>query len=247
MSGNPRPLDTWGAIASIFGFIASICMIFFTDFKVAALCSLIAAETITILLWLDLERRRRLILYPYERESLVDFVRYEFETPQKMKYEVTEAFRVTTSVMDAVEIELTWSGRGQFSIRSNFVPGDIPFKHDGQNGKIMFTLPLPETKRFGESAVIHYILSLEDSGNSNIPKLCRSSKRPCQLLVFETVLRYTDSSSSAQLVWVPLGDSSQFTPPNKIRDVEFDSTTHSFRTTISDLIIGRSYQLIWEK
>jgi len=245
MSGQARPLDTWGAIASIFGFVASICMILFTDFKVAALLSLLVAETIGLLVWWHYQRRRLCLSHPYPRECLVDYVRYEFETPTKMIYEVTEAFRVTTPVMHSVEVELTWSGRGQFSVRSDFVQGEIPYLHDGKTGKIRFTLPLPETKRFGESAVIHYVLSLEDTGNCNVPKLCKSTKRPCQLVIFEAVLRYTDTCPPAQLVWVPLGESSPFTPPNKIRDVPFDPSTHSFRTAVSNLVVGRSYQLSW--
>jgi len=220
-------------------------MIVFTDFKVAALLGLLVAETVAVLVWWHYQRKHATCVHVYPREDILDYVRYDFQTPTKMTYEVTEVFRITSPMMSSVDIELTWSGRGTIAVRSDFVVDEIPLQIDGQTGKIRFTLPLPEPKRFGESAIIHYALSLEDAGQQNIPKLCKSNKRPCQLVIFESILRYRDTCPPAQLIWVPLVDHGQLSPPNKIRDVPFDTSTHSFRVAIPHLVVGRSYQLIW--
>src|ERR1039458_5806195 len=90
MQGQPRSLDTWGAIASIVGFVASICMIVFTDCKAAALLSLLIAETVALLVWWHYCRKRSLCTHPFDHEELLQYIRYIFHSPTKMQYEVVE-------------------------------------------------------------------------------------------------------------------------------------------------------------
>lgn len=239
MQGQPRSLDTWGAIASIVGFIASICMIVFTDYKVAALLSLLIAETVALLVWWHYCRKRSLCVHPYDREEMLQYLRYVFFAPTKMQYEVVEVCRVTQPTLAALPVKLTWSGRGTVRVKSALVADEIPIASDGQSGELSFIFPLPEVKRFGESFVTQYVLELEDSGQQNIPKLSKSVRRPCGLLVFEAVLHYKSECPPAQLIWLPLDNPSSLKGSTKIADIPFDVSTRSFRAVVAAPVLGR--------
>jgi hypothetical protein len=104
---------------------------------------------------------------------------------------------------------------------------------------------LPEVKRFGETFTAQFAVDLEDSSQQNIPKLSKSVRRPCGLLVFEVVLKHRNECPPAQLVWLPLDNPSGLIAPTKIEDVPFDASTHSFRAIVATPVMGRSYQLVW--
>ncbi len=245
MSGPSRTLDTLGAIASIVGFVASICMIALTDYKVAALVSLLIAETVIVAVWWHYVRRRNACVHPFEREEVFQYVRYVFDTPTKMSYEVTEVSRIMQPVVTAIPVKLTWSGRGTVSVRSHLIQGEIPFTSDGQTGELSFSFPLSEPRRFGETVLIQYTLELEDTSQQNVPKLSKTVRRPCQFFILEAVLRHRSVCQPAQLVWVPLDNPSHLRPASKIADVPFDTFTHSYRISLPCPIVGRSYQLHW--
>jgi hypothetical protein len=200
MQGQPRSLDTWGAIASIVGFVASICMIVFTDYKAAALLSLLIAETVALLVWWHYCRKRSLCTHPFDHEELLQYIRYIFHSPTKMQYEVVEICRVTKATVASHPVKLTWSGRGTAKVKSALVADEIPISSDGQSGGLSFVLPLPEVKRFGETFTAQFAVDLEDSSQQNIPKLSKSVRRPCGLLVFEVVLKHRNECPPAQLV-----------------------------------------------
>lgn len=236
---------TIGTIASILGFLASILMIFFTDFKVAALISLLVAETAIVgVVWFYAKRRASLS-HPFEREDVLDHVCYRFESLTKISYEVTEIFRVTQSHLDNVPIELTWSGRGKVHVESCLHKGEIQPNVDGQTGKIRFSLPLTEPKRFGDTAMTHYRLDLEDEGHQNVPQLSKNVKRPCQMVIFEVQLNFLQNCGDAKLTWRERDDS-DLGQPHFIKNIPFDKASKTFRVAITDVCVGRKYQLRWE-
>ena len=162
-----------------------------------------------------------------------------------MSYEVTEVFQVTEPFLQCVPIKLVWSGHGHLRVTSELLKTEIQPKVDGQNGNIEFTLPLPETKRFGDTAIIHYRIDLEDTTGQNKPVLAKNVKRPCRLVIFEVELRYLSECADAELTW-RLKDDSDIGQPTVLRRVPFDPVTKSFRTYISDPCVGRKYQLQWK-
>ena len=220
-------------------------MIVFTDYKVAALLSLLIAETVALVVWWHYNRKRRSCIHPYEHEELLQYIRYVFDSPTEMTYEVVEACRVTQPILAAFPVKLMWSGRGSAKVRSAFFASEIQLTSDGQSGELTFDIPLPEPKRFGESLIVQYAVDLKDVGQQNVPKLSKSVRRPCGLLVFEAVLKHRTACPPAQLIWLPLDNPSHLRLPTKISDVPFDLATHSFRAVVAAPVLGRSYQLIW--
>ena len=158
-------------------------MIFFTDFKVAALVSLLVAESVIVGAWVFYARKFRVVTHPYPREDVLDYVRYIFDSPTSVTYDVTEVFRVTEPMIDHVPIKLTWSGRGSIRVSSELVGSEIQPSIDGQTGKISFNFPLLEPKRFGDVVIVHYRLELTDDSKQNVPQLTKNTRRPCQMIV----------------------------------------------------------------
>jgi hypothetical protein len=240
-----RSLDAWGAIASILGFIASICMIVLSDFKVAALISLLLAETIAILVWWHYIRKRTQCVHPYDREEIVQFIRYAFDSPTKMTYELTEVFRVTTPVLTSIPVTLNWSGSGKAQVRSHLTSDEIGLEFNGQTGELKFALPLTSPKRFGDIVMSQFAIDLEDTSQKNIPHLGKNIKKPCEFVSFEVVLRYRDTCAPANFEWLPSDNPTMLLPSTPIRQVEFDSRSRSFRAAVYQRVLGRLYRLVW--
>jgi hypothetical protein len=246
MFAQLRSLHWWGAVSSILGLAASIFMMLLTDFKLAALISLVLAETIAVAVWSYYHYRRNRCVHPYDREEILQSLRYVFDSPFKMSYEVTEVLLVTKPVMTDVPVTLTWSGRGTMRVRSDLHGDDIAVSFDNQTGELRFTLPLGQPRRFGDVALTHFAVELEDERHKNVPHLAKKVRQPCEYITFEVVLRHRETCPPAKLEWLPMDNPSAFLTATLIQEVPFDAPSQTFRAAIAHPVIGRIYRLVWD-
>jgi len=226
----------------------SIITIVFTQYKIASLISLFVVEIFVVVIWLYYARQKNRTLYPYPYECLLRETRYVFESENKMSYEMTEVIKITHPNLTNREIKLFWSGRGLVTLETPLLTHKPQFNIDGKTGEINFAYPTIPDRKFGDTAIVYFILTLEDSTELNIPELYTRITSPTRMLVMEVVLKYKESAKAAVLGNKPLeGDPYAFLGYQKLADLPFDIKTKSFRSIIPNPILHHNYQIKWEK
>lgn len=227
--------------------VVSIITVLFTQYKVISLISLFVVEVFVIMIWLYYAKQKTRSIYPYEYECKLRLSRYVFEAENKMSYEVTEILRITNPHVPGRQIKLFWSGRGTATLETPFLSQKPNFTIDGKNGEISFYYPTLPDQKFGDTAIIHFVLHLEDTTSLNKPELYTRITIPTAMIVMEVVLKYKDSALPASLSSTEDGDPSAFIAFQKLAEIPFDIKTKSFRSIIPNPILHHKYQIKWEK
>ena len=76
-----KSINIIGAFASVIALVITLLTVFFTEYKVISLVSLLVFETLCILIWIYYQRKKSKIIYPYEyeaecREALIERRRF---------------------------------------------------------------------------------------------------------------------------------------------------------------------------
>ncbi len=244
MFSREQWLNIIGAIASIFGFAATIILALYNCAE-AALLMFTVTMVICVFVWMYYARKKQSTTHPYIREYILNQQRYIFDSPTVMTYEVLDTFQVTTPILTSVPINLAWSGQGKVgSVESELLSSKIIPHVDGHTGKITFMYPLSEPKRFGDVVTVHYRIHLEDTSGKNKPQLSLRTKSPCRFLLFEVFLRHRASCGPATFSWTDLTDST-LAAPHEDSCVQFDPLTRSFRKLLAAPCVGRQYKMTW--
>jgi hypothetical protein len=245
---SDRTLTVLGVIVSVLGLAVSVITVFFTDYKIAALISLFVVEAAMACIWFFFARQKNKAVYPYPYDCKLRLVRYVFDTPDKMTFELTEVSRITSPNIPEKLVKLTWSGRGKALLETPLLTQKPLLSFDGNSGEISFTYPTAPDRKFGDTSTIHFKLDLDDTSGSNRPELYTRITFPIQLVVMEVILKYKETSEPA-LVSSRLmeGQPSPFDSYQKLADLPFDAKSRSYRMIIPTPTLNHVYQIKWER